>query len=68
MTQKTLEQMAREYVDLFSKPANGWGQHVHPIYGQSHALYWHMVETFGDLETIAAIHQAERGEDKQHDT
>jgi hypothetical protein len=61
--EKTLEELAREYVYLLNSPPNGWGQHVHPIYGQSHAMMWHMIKTFGDIETYAAIHDAERGED-----
>ena len=27
-----------EYVALLDSPPNGWGQHIHPIHGQSHNL------------------------------
>lgn len=60
--EKTLEELAREYVDLLNSTPNAWGRYVHPIYGQSQAMLWHMIQTFGDMETYAAIHAAERGE------
>jgi hypothetical protein len=31
-----LVQDCREYVDLLNSPPNGWGQHIHPIHGESH--------------------------------
>lgn len=60
---QTLKDLARQYVDLLNSPPNGWGQHVHPMYGQSHAMLWYMIKTFGDIETHWAIHEAGRGED-----
>ena len=56
--EKKLKKLAREYVGLINSPPNGWGQHVHPVYGQSHAMLWHMIKTYGDMETHAAIHAA----------
>jgi hypothetical protein len=32
----TLEQFAEHYADTLAAPADGWGQHVSPIFGQSH--------------------------------
>lgn len=34
----TLEQFAQHYVETINSPANAWGQHVSPIFGQSHFI------------------------------
>lgn len=60
--EKTLEELAREYVELLNSPPNAWGQHVHPTFGQSHAMLNAMIKAFGDMETFAAIHEAGRDE------
>lgn len=52
---KTVNQWAKEYVDLLNSPANGWGQHVHPRYGESHSMMFAMLQIFGDGATNAAI-------------
>jgi|TARA_R100001530_G_scaffold108825_1_gene76320 hypothetical protein len=28
----------QEYVDLINGTPNGWGQYMHPVYGQSHSF------------------------------
>ena len=33
-----LHEACIEYVELLNSPPNGWGQHIHPVYGQSHNL------------------------------
>ena len=34
----TLERFAQHYADTLRSPPNGWGQHVSPIFGQSHHI------------------------------
>jgi hypothetical protein len=34
----SLKQDAEDYWRTISGPANAWGQHVHPKYGQSHHM------------------------------
>lgn len=51
----TLEKMAEAYVSLISSPPNGWGQHVHPDYGQSHRMLLAMQTRFGTPSTNKAI-------------
>jgi len=38
MTLWTLEQYAQHYALTLARPANGWGQHISPIFGQSHYI------------------------------
>ena len=38
----------REYLELFDSPANGFGQHVHPMYGQSHLMLRYLYNKYGD--------------------
>ena len=38
----------REYLELFDSPANGFGQHVHPMYGQSHLMLRYLYNEYGD--------------------
>ncbi len=37
-----------EYADLLDSPANAWGQHCHPVYGQSHYLLAHLYSQWGE--------------------
>ncbi len=55
MYDQTVEDMAAEYVDLMHSPPNGWGQHVHPEYGQSHHVLHYMAKKFGTPQTTHAI-------------
>jgi len=34
----TLDQYARHYAETLAAPPNGWGQHVSPVFGQSHFI------------------------------
>ena len=34
----TVEQYAAHYAETINSPANGWGQHISPIFGQSHVI------------------------------
>ena len=34
----TLEQFADHYAETLAKPANAWGQHCSPLFGQSHYI------------------------------
>ena len=38
----------KEYLELFDSPANGFGQHVHPMYGQSHLMLRYLYNKYGD--------------------
>jgi len=34
----TVEQYAAHYAETINSPTNGWGQHISPIFGQSHVI------------------------------
>jgi hypothetical protein len=51
----TIQQDAKDYVDLLDSAPNGWGQHVHPQYGQSHNMLWIMHERHGKAQFDAAV-------------
>lgn len=51
----TVEDYAREYVDTMRSQPNGWGQHVHPVYGRSDNLLLRMYRLFGHDAVDAAI-------------
>lgn len=34
----TLEEYAAHYAETLASPPNGWGQHISPIFGQSHNI------------------------------
>lgn len=53
--QKTAQEFAKDYFDLFILPPNGWGQHVHPQYGSSHAMLWRGQQDFGEAAFDAAL-------------
>ena len=42
-----MEKQCQEYVDLLESPTNGWGQHMHPIHGQSHFFLMFLFKTYG---------------------
>ena len=46
---------AKAYVDLLNSPPNGWGQHVHPHYGQSHHMLRKCYERHGQPAFTAAL-------------
>ena len=54
----TVDDYARHYVETISAPPNGWGQHVSPLFGQSHFVMIEASKRFGSDATQAAI-QAE---------
>lgn len=54
----TLNDMARDYVELLNSAPNGWGEHVHPTYGPSHHMLSHMFRTFGHANANRAIDRA----------
>ncbi len=45
-----LREACEEYIDLLNSPPNGWGQHVHPIYGQSHNLLFKLWKDWSKKE------------------
>jgi len=53
-----VEQMAREYVELLNGPADGLGQHCHPVYGASHFMLGRMRRDFGHAAADAAVDAA----------
>ncbi len=52
---QTVHDLAAEYVDCLEDSPNGWGQHIHPRFGQSHYVLRYMDCKFGTKETTAAI-------------
>lgn len=52
----TLEEMAREYVDLVKGPSTGWAFKTNPTYTQS--LLTKMSDSYGITETNKAIDAA----------
>lgn len=50
-----IEKDARDYVALLSGRPNGWGQHVHRVYGVSHNMLCLMREKHGQEAFDAAI-------------
>ena len=42
-----MHKQCQEYVDLLEQSPNGWGQHVHPIHGQSHFFLMFLYKTYG---------------------
>ena len=56
---KDLKQVAREYAALLTETVpNGYGQHVHPVHGASHAMFHKMTVTFGRENTDEAVDAA----------
>lgn len=49
--------LCQEYVDLLGSPPNGWGQHVHPIYGASHSMLWYLYRNFGQDKTESILNE-----------
>lgn len=45
-----LEEKCLEYVQLLDSPPNGWGQHIHPIHGQSHVMLRWLYNEYGEDE------------------
>ena len=43
-----LREACEEYVNLLETPPNGWGQHIHPVHGQSHNLLAHLYKNWGE--------------------
>ena len=46
----TLHQDAQDYVNVLNSQPNGWGQHVHPQFGQSHHMLSAMYRKHGRVE------------------
>ena len=44
-----------EYVNLLETPPNGWGQHIHPVHGQSHNLLAYLYKNWGEKEVKKCI-------------
>jgi hypothetical protein len=51
----TVEEYAKAYVDTVLSTPNGWGQHVHPVYGRSDIIMIVMHRKFGNIPTEKAI-------------
>ncbi len=54
ITEVTLEEMADEYAKLLYTQPNGWGQHVHPVFGRSDNMLMIMCRYFGNKQTHEA--------------
>lgn len=55
MTLSEVERDALEYWELLDSEPNGWGQHVHPTFGQSHSMLRTMWSRHGELEFERAL-------------
>ena len=54
----TPQQLAQAYVETICGPANGWGQHVHPVLGQSHYIMLRIRNKVGESECDRLIDEA----------
>ena len=45
-----IKEECQEYVDLLNGPANAWGQHIHPKYGESHWMLHYLNKKYGEEE------------------
>jgi hypothetical protein len=52
------QQLAQAYAETINGPANGWGQHVHPTLGISHAIMWRLRKMVGEAEADRLIDAA----------
>ena len=50
-----LIEACEEYVNLLETPPNNWGQHIHPVHGQSHNLLAHLYKGWGKDEVKKCI-------------
>ena len=55
MKEKTVEEMAEEYVATVNGPSDGLGRCVHPVYGVSHNMLRLMYKWYGEDESTLAI-------------
>lgn len=53
-----LEDYAKHYVETLASPANAWGQHNSPYFGQSHAILYAMSKRFDPIEAADAVVKA----------
>ena len=51
---------AKHYVETIHSQPNGWGQHVSPIFGQSHTILYAMSQRFDPLDVANAVVSALR--------
>lgn len=54
----TAEQLARAYAETIYRPANGWGQHVHPELGRSDSIMQRLYRMVGEAEANRLIDEA----------
>ena len=47
----TVDQFARHYAETLLRPANAWGQHLSPLFGQSHHIMT-VARDYYDAETV----------------
>jgi len=52
---RDFEAKCQEYVALLCSEPNGWGQHVHPEYGQSHFMLIYMAKKWGKEQVVDRI-------------
>ena len=56
--EENADKMARHYAEIIHSRPNGWGQHISPIYGQSHNILNRMSTLFGTEAMSRAIDKA----------
>lgn len=44
----TPEELAKAYAETLARPANGWGQHVHPKLGRSDHIMLRLYKMVGE--------------------
>lgn len=54
----TLKDYAKHYADTLASPANGWGQHVSPYFGQSHFIMREARKLWGNEKVQEAFKAA----------
>lgn len=57
LSEGTVRLLCQEYVDLLNGPVNGWGQHIHPIYGNSHTMLRFLHRNGGEKEVNSILEE-----------
>jgi hypothetical protein len=70
VSETTVEDGVNAYIEVLESPPNGWGANVHPVYGDSANMRYHMERKFGSDNFERALAQAfkkPRGAAADHD-
>lgn len=61
----SVDQFAKHYADTLAKPANGLGQHVSDLFGQSHEIMRAATDCYPEKTVNAAFTKAMRVGERQ---